>query len=482
MASRDIRRALVGLVVLAAALRFWRIGHQSYWLDEAFTVGLVNEDLVGMLKGVRETESTPHLYYVLAWLWEKVVGDGEAALRSLSALFGIATVPVAYLAARELFRPLVALTAAALVAVNPWLVWYSQEARAYALLVLLCTAALLFFLRARSGGRNLALWALLAALAVLTHYFAAFMVAPMALWLVWTRRDRASIVASGAVAAVGMALAPLALDQRASGHTKFIESIPLGDRVTDLPKKFVTGELGTPTPGIGVLAGLLVLVAVGLLVVRAPEEDRNRALGLGALVAVTLAVPLLLAAAGLDYLFPRNAIAAFVPAAIALAAGFATGRAGLAAAAALCAIAVAVNIQVSFNESLQRDDLRGLAKALGKPEADRAIVINPQVQLRALEQYTGPLPKFPQRVVDLYEVDAILITRDDIEREPQPPVEGFELVERRSSESWQLVRFRAVQGRQSDTGGPVLLGVGPPFAEATRLAEEAPAIRLQSRR
>jgi 4-amino-4-deoxy-L-arabinose transferase-like glycosyltransferase len=481
--SRDIRRALVGLVVLAAALRLWRIGHQSYWLDEAFTVGLVNEDFVGMLKGVRETESTPHLFYTLAWLWEKVVGDGEAALRSLSALVGTATVPVAYLAARELFKPVVALTAAALVAVNPWLVWYSQEARAYALLVLLATAALLFFLRARSGDRrSLALWALFSALAVLTHYFAAFMVAPMGLWLIWTRRERAPLVASGAVAAVGVALAPLALDQRASGHTKFIESIALGDRVSDLPKKFVTGELGTPTPGIGAAAGLLVMVALTLLVARAPEQDRTRALGLAGLVAVTLAVPLLLAVAGFDYLFPRNAIAAFVPAAIALAAGFATSRVGLAAAAALCVIAVAVNIQVSFNESLQRDDFRGLAKALGQPEGDRAIVISSQVQLRGLEQYAGPLPKFPPSGVDVYEVDAVLITRDGIERQPQSPGEGFELVERRGTESWQLVRFRAVQGRQAQTGGPVLLGVDGRAAEATRLEDEVPTLRLQSRR
>jgi mannosyltransferase len=480
--SRDIRRALVGLVLLAAALRLWRIGHQSYWLDEAFTVGLVNEDFVGMLKGVRETESTPHLYYSLAWLWAQVAGDGEAALRSLSALFGVATVPVAYLAARELFRPAVALTAAALVAVNPWLVWYSQEARAYALLVLLATAALLFFLRAREDGRALVLWALFSALAVLTHYFAAFMVGPLALWLLWTRRDRASVIAAGAVAAVGVALAPLALDQRATGHTKFIESIPLGERVTDLPKKFVTGELGTPTPGLGVVAGLLVLAAIALLGWRAAAQDRRRALGLAALVTVTLAVPLTLAVAGFDYLFPRNAIAAFVPAAIALAVGFATSRAGLAAAAALCAIAIAVNIQVSVNEGLQRDDFRGLAEELGPALADRAIVLNPPVQVRGIEQYAGPLPEFPVRVVPVYEVDAVLIRRGDAERRPEPPLPGFRLVERRATASWEIARFRAVSGPRADGGGPRLLGITPALAEASRLDEDVPAVRLQSRR
>ncbi|HEX8744844.1 MAG TPA: glycosyltransferase family 39 protein [Thermoleophilaceae bacterium] len=465
MTSRDIRRALLGLVVLAAALRFWRIGHQSYWLDEVFTVNLVNEDLAGMLKGVRETESTPHLYYALAWLWEKVTGDGEGALRSLSALFGIATVPVAYLAGRELFRPAVALTAAALVAVNPWLVWYSQEARAYALLVLLTGAALLFFLRGRVWP-----WALCSALAVLTHYFAAFMVAPMGLWLVWTRRDRASVAASAAVAAVGVALAPLALDQRASGHTEFIESISLGDRVTDLPKKFVTGELGTPTPGLGPLAGVLVAAAL-LLLWRAPAQDRRRALGLAALVGVTLAVPLALALAGFDYLFPRNAIAALVPAAVTLAAGFATSRAGLIAAAALCATAIAVNVQVGLNESLQRDDWRALARAMGPATADRGVVLNGQVQLAPLEHYVPGLRRYPAGGARLGEIVAIHVTRSPGAREPQPPP-GFALAGRTRAESFELVRFRS--------RSPA--GVGPPFLEGARLDDGVPALRLQPRR
>jgi 4-amino-4-deoxy-L-arabinose transferase-like glycosyltransferase len=467
--SRDIRRALVALVVLAAVLRLWRIGHQSYWLDEVFTVSLVNEDLVGMLKGVRETESTPHLYYTLAWLWEKVAGDGEGALRSLSALFGVATVPVAYLAGRELFRPAVALTAAALVAVNPWLVWYSQEARAYSLLVLLSTAALLFFLRA-TGSRDrrpLALWALFAALAVLTHYFAAFLMAPMGLWLLWQRRDRATVAANGAVAAVGVALAPLALDQRASGHTRFIEEISLGGRVTDLPKKFVTGELGTPTPGLGPLAGVLV-VAGGALLWRATREDRARALGLAALVAVTLAVPLALALAGFDYLFPRNAIAALVPAAIALAAGFATSRAGLVAAAVLCVTAVVVNVQVGVNEDQQRDDWRGVAEAIGAPSGTRGIVLNEQVQLAPLVHYVPGTRSYPVRGAALDEIVVVHITRSGSPRRPRPPA-GFELVERHREASFDLARFRVAAPAP----------VGPPFLEEARLDHGVPALRIQ---
>jgi uncharacterized membrane protein len=87
-------------------------------------------------------------------------------LRSLSALFGTATVPVAYLVGRELIGRRAGLGLAAIVAVEPMLVWYSQDARAYALLVLLSSAALLFLLRARrtGRGRDLAWWAVFSAL------------------------------------------------------------------------------------------------------------------------------------------------------------------------------------------------------------------------------------------------------------------------------------------------------------------------------
>jgi mannosyltransferase len=118
------------VVVLAAALRFYAIGDQSFWYDESYTVDLVGRSFFDMLSAIPHTESTPPLYYVLAWPWRHVFGDSEAGLRSLSALVGTAAVPAAWAAARSFFdSPRAPLFAALLVAVNPWFVWYSQEAR-----------------------------------------------------------------------------------------------------------------------------------------------------------------------------------------------------------------------------------------------------------------------------------------------------------------------------------------------------------------
>src|SRR4051812_24719358 len=111
--------ATVGLLLVvaaAAALRFATIADQSYWYDEALTVELVRSSFGGMLAGVHAHEGEPPLYFMLAWGWTRVFGYGEAGLRSLSALLGVLTVPVAFAAARTLVGLRTAIVTAALVA------------------------------------------------------------------------------------------------------------------------------------------------------------------------------------------------------------------------------------------------------------------------------------------------------------------------------------------------------------------------------
>ena len=142
--------ALLLLTGVAAALRFATIDQQSYWYDEAITASLLDGSLFDVFRGVLDTESTPPLYYVLGWAWAQVVGSDEASLRSLSALAGTLVVPVAFAAGRVVATARIGLAAAALAAVSPMLIWYSQEARAYALLALFGGASFVCFALARS--------------------------------------------------------------------------------------------------------------------------------------------------------------------------------------------------------------------------------------------------------------------------------------------------------------------------------------------
>src|SRR4051794_12489434 len=178
-----MRRLLIALTLAGAALRFATLDLQSFWYDESVTVGLVQHNLWGVLDRIPGSESTPPLYYVVAWLWTQVFGSGEVGIRSLSALLGTAAIPVFYLAARELARSeRVGIAVAALAAFNPLLVWYSQEARTYALLALLGGLSLYFFalLLQEARTRWIVWWGVTSALALTSHYFAGFLIVPEA--------------------------------------------------------------------------------------------------------------------------------------------------------------------------------------------------------------------------------------------------------------------------------------------------------------
>src|SRR6478752_10864616 len=177
--------AVAGLSLLAAGLRFATLGVQSYHHDEIVTaVRVLHGGFGDAMNAVNYSESAPPLYYALAWVWTQLTGTGEFGLRSLSALAGVATVPVAYLIGIELRGRRAGLIAAALVAVNPMLLWYSQEGRGYALFALLCAVSALYFVRSLSRGRpaDLTLWGIASGLALATHYFAVFPVGIEALW------------------------------------------------------------------------------------------------------------------------------------------------------------------------------------------------------------------------------------------------------------------------------------------------------------
>jgi mannosyltransferase len=378
--ARSFFWALAGLTALAAALRFSTLGLQSYRHDEAVTAGRV------LLAGLPQTmhqvwagESTPPLYYLLAWLWSHPFGVHEAGLRSLSALFGTATVPVAYLAGRELVGRRTGLVAAAIVAVEPLLVWYSQDARAYALLVLLSAAAFVFFLRARGGGaaRDLAWWAVFSSLALATHYFAVFPLAIEAAWLLWTVRPlRRLLWALGGIALAGAALAPIALHQAQGKNNNWIASFGLAGRLRDAGLAFLVGETGLLKHALVPIA--LVVTAVGLLLLRGGIREKR-----GAVVALAVGgggvmLALAFAAAGQDFVLGRNLLPALIPLALVVAAGIAAPRAGwlgVGVGAVLVAYLFAFCVYADFRPALQRDDWRSVARQIGPPRGPRAILV-----------------------------------------------------------------------------------------------------------
>jgi len=131
---------LLGSVLLVAtALRLYKIDAQSLWYDEGNSARIAERTLALIIAGAAG-DIHPPLYYIVLKYWRAVFGASEAGLRSLSAACGVLTVGLAYLAGRDLFNRRVGLGAAFLLAVAPFAVYYGQEARMYAPLAL-CAAA-----------------------------------------------------------------------------------------------------------------------------------------------------------------------------------------------------------------------------------------------------------------------------------------------------------------------------------------------------
>jgi mannosyltransferase len=331
------------------------------------------------------SESAPPLYYALAWVWTQLTGTGPVGLRSLSALAGVATVPVAYLVGRELRGRRAGLLAAALVAVNPMLLWYSQEARAYALLALFCALSLLYCARSLRGGgrRELTLWGVFSALALATHYFAAFPLLAEAV-LVWRRRGREALRGLWLLAGTALLLAPLAIHQMSYGHAEWIGKFSLGHRLWETAATFLTGETGDivgrpERPWFSYFPLALCLVAFLLLAWRGSRRERHSARLPLFVAGAALAIPLALAvlSASKDYVLARNLLPALVPLLVVVAIGLTVARArrlGAGLAVVLVTYSLGFCIWASASEDLQRPDWSGVADHLGEPRAPRAIV------------------------------------------------------------------------------------------------------------
>jgi mannosyltransferase len=403
---------VIALTLAAAALRFTLLSQQGFWFDEANTAQLVAFRPGEMLTLIKHYESTPPLYYAVAWVWARIFGYGEAGLRSLSALAGVLAVPVAYGAAAKLISKRAGVIAAALTAFSPLLIWYSQEARAYELVVLLTGLSLLCFAYAweRPSGRLLAIWALASLLALTTEYYAALVVVPEALWLLYVhRRGRPLRWTVIAVAVVGVFSIPLlwfAISQNKTGHASWIAPIPLGPRLDQIIPQFTVG-LQLPAQAVLTRVGeAAALVGIVLLFTRTSALERRGALIAGSIALAGFLINLLLIAGGIDDLITRNILSLWMPAVVAVAGGFAAVRArwlGLACTVVLCAIGVTSRIAVATTYDFRKPDWRSVADVLGPrpaPGVTRAILIQRYRDLLPLKLYMPGLQFWPKATVD----------------------------------------------------------------------------------
>ncbi len=216
--SAPVEIVAVGIVALVAGgvLRF--VTTSSLWLDEALSVDIAQLPAGDILRWLRH-DGHPPLYYLLLHVWSDLFGTGDVAVRALSGVFGLLALPLAWIAGRRRGGPLLGWLTVTVVALSPFAVRYSDEARMYALVMLLAFAGYLLVDDVLRRGRD-DLWrlagvAVVAAALLYTHYWAIWLLGAtglLALWRAWRADDRAvratALKLAGALVVGGLLFVP----------------------------------------------------------------------------------------------------------------------------------------------------------------------------------------------------------------------------------------------------------------------------------
>ncbi len=216
--TRPVTLAVIGLSMSGLVVRL--IVPRGLWLDEATSVDQARMSFGGMIANLRTTDVHPPLYFSVLWVSVRWLGSGELAVRLPSIIAGALVVPMLYALGKEAYDRRTGMVAAAVGSVAPIMVWYSQEARMYAFLMLFGVIALWAQVRILNRGGRL-VWAMYAVASIAliwTQYFGALQVVVQQLafaYFIWARRRRGEpvrgLVTGWAVtlAAIIVWLAPL---------------------------------------------------------------------------------------------------------------------------------------------------------------------------------------------------------------------------------------------------------------------------------
>jgi 4-amino-4-deoxy-L-arabinose transferase-like glycosyltransferase len=174
-----VRGFVIAILILAAALRLWGLNRQSLWFDEAVVASVAMLQTHEIVPTIQWAEKTPPLHYLLVHYWIMVFGPSEVSLRMPSLIAGVASVGILYLLLKRVYSEWAGVAGALILALSPYHIHYSQEARAYSLMV--CWALWATFQLVKlieKPTRNGAItYALLLAALLYTHLYGAMVVA-----------------------------------------------------------------------------------------------------------------------------------------------------------------------------------------------------------------------------------------------------------------------------------------------------------------
>ncbi|MGH9276503.1 MAG: glycosyltransferase family 39 protein [Acidimicrobiales bacterium] len=295
--GRALRIAVIAVLAIGVFLRFASWSH--LWLDEALTVNIARLPLGELTEALRH-DGAPPLYYLILHAWTDVFGTSTLAVRLLPGLFGVATLPLMWFAARRLGGTRTAWAATVLLASGPFGARYATEARMYSLVMVFVLVGLLAILALLDGGgrRPAVVLGVATGLLLLTQYWAFYLVAAVGLVLAVVMRRgaqphrtgaRRAIVAMGAGSLLFLPWLPVFLYQTSHTGTPWGKP-PDFSSIFDTVTQFAGGYWDP-----GLVLGLMYFGLVFLALFGWPVDNRRVLLELrprapgSALAAVTFA-------------------------------------------------------------------------------------------------------------------------------------------------------------------------------------------------
>src|SRR4051812_20296498 len=276
--------ALSALTVLSLYLRTRQL-NAGFWIDEGISVGIAHHHWSAIPSLLRE-DGSPPAYYMLLGLWIRLFGDSERATHTLSLLFGLACIPLAYAAARAIFRDrTTALVCALFAALEPFLTYYAQETRMYELEAFLSLVAAYAYVEGVLRGRRVWTGVLIPTLALMVyaHNWGLFFCIGIAVATVAFARDRIRplLVVAAGVALLYLPWIPTLLSQ--ARHTGAPWSTAPSARDFFFAPSTVLG-------GDGPYIALLLAGVAGFAVVvkRRSDEERTIVLTFATMVVATV--------------------------------------------------------------------------------------------------------------------------------------------------------------------------------------------------
>lgn len=282
-ASATTEIVAVGIVAVLAGgvLRF--ATRSGLWLDESLSVNIASLP-VGDIGSWLRHDGHPPLYYLLLHGWMELFGSGDVAVRALSGVFGLLTLPLAYVAGRRRGGALLGWITLTVVALSPFAVRYSDEARMYSMVMFLAFAGYLLaddiLRRGKSDWLRLVGVVVVATALLYTHYWSLWLLAAaglVAIWRAWRPAQpsdrRPALLFIGALVVAGVLFVPwLPSMLYQSAHTGTPWAKPMRPTVAF---GFLTADFGSGLYDDAVFFGMITFALLALGVFGRARDERH---------------------------------------------------------------------------------------------------------------------------------------------------------------------------------------------------------------